>query len=713
MVVGWGRCGLGAQKSKRESVGQGDRAASVGAVDKGSLPSKSKGFHRRSSTLRIAFVALAGLGSVGSLVFERVTSDRLASAQVSDVRAVLAGLSAVGFLALGLQLSLVGWLGRFPGPRSLSSTSFDRAYVATSVAIGLTAGILAATFVESSSSYRLQIGALVALGVGASMISVPPRAELLNGEQWLRLGVLLLVSPAVRVLVGLVLLSSERSTVNIVPIAAGEVLAAAVAFALRPRHLPSAPASPAIRYVVNGAMASVGLLVTLVFSSIALRSRLGKSADIFNESALVARAVLFLPLTILFLYFPAIARSPLGSKELRRAFLSGLAWTTGLAMSVALTLILFPQQVGRVVVANDDPLSTSVIRLLAVAWALSSATIVSLLLYIAHGSRLSLTAWGAAIIITTGQIFATSALQLATAAVVASATLLIAVSIPAIIRVQPILHATTARPTGEQTMPRGDVALVIPCYNPGPSVVETVKAAHLHLTELGIRASIIVVCDGSTDGSADLIDLLDLPSLSQIRHPRNLGKGAALRTGFEHAHAEFIAFIDADGDLSPALLGSLLSAQQSFNADIVFGSKLHPDSEVHASGVRRLYSFGYQLMIRVLFQLDIRDTQTGIKVFRHQVIEAVLPCLNEDEFALDLELFIAARAAGFTNFVEVPVTLRRESGSTVSVHAIRRMFTDTLRLFWRAKIALAYTRFAAQPAQALPVESATVAITHS
>ena len=171
--------------------------------------------------------------------------------------------------------------------------------------------------------------------------------------------------------------------------------------------------------------------------------------------------------------------------------------------------------------------------------------------------------------------------------------------------------------------------------------------------------------------------------------------------------------IDADGDLSPALLGSLLSAQQSFNADIVFGSKLHPDSEVHASGVRRLYSFGYQLMIRVLFQLDIRDTQTGIKVFRHQVIEAVLPCLNEDEFALDLELFIAARAAGFTNFVEVPVTLRRESGSTVSVHAIRRMFTDTLRLFWRAKIALAYTRFAAQPAQALPVESATVAITHS
>ncbi len=677
-------------------------------MDKGISAPVPKTVRRHFLTARTGFVAFAGLGSFGNFIFDHLTADRLAVAQVNDVRTVLAGLSAVGFLALGLQLALVGWLGRFPGQWRLSSPQFDKAYVATSLAISTGAGVFAATFVESNSYYRFQIGILVCIAVFASLLSVPPRAELLNGEHWLRLGVLMVVSPMGKLLAGLLLLSSEHGSLNIVPIVAGEILVAGGALALRPRLLPKIQASPAVRYVTNAAMSSIGLLIMLVFSSIAFRSRLGNSADIFNESALVARSVLFLPLAVLFLYFPAIARSPLGSTELRRAYLSGLAWTAGLAVAVASVIVLFPQQIGELIVVNDQTLSTGVIRLLALSWALSSASIVSLLLYIAHGSRLSLTAWGGALVITAGQIFAVSALQLASIALLAAGTLLIAVSIPAIIRVQPMLHAITARSVGKQTMPRGDLALVIPCYNPGPMVVNTVNSAHEHLAALGIEASIIVVCDGSTDGSDDLVDLLDLPSLIQIRHPKNRGKGAALRTGFEHAHAEFIAFIDADGDLSPTLLGSLLAAQQAFNADVVFGSKLHPDSKVDASQLRRFYSFGYQLLIRLLFQLDIRDTQTGIKVFRREVIEAVLPSLVEEEFALDLELFIAARAAGFTNFVEVPITLQRESGSTISISAVRQMFADTLRLFWRGKITLEYTRFAMQPAQTSAIQSATV-----
>lgn len=643
---------------------------------------------------QITFVALAVLGSLGSLAFDHLTSVRLTAPQVSDLRGVLGGLSAAGILTLGLQLSLVGWFGRFPGRYSLSSPSFARIYVVTSLAIGGLAGALAAALVESSTTYRLEIGVLVAMSVGAAMLAVPARAELLHGECWVRLGLLLLISPAVRVIVGAMLLASDRGAANIIPIAAGEVLAAGGATALRPRLLPNIPASPPMQYVVKGVLASAGLLVTLAFSSVAFRSRLGESTNTFNDSALVARAVLYLPLTILYLYFPSLARSPLGSQELRRSYLSGLAWTAGLGTSVALVITLFPHQVGQFVGSSAGPESDGVIRLLVLGWALASAAIISLLLYIAHGSRLSLTAWGAAAVITIGQLFASSAMQLAAVALGASAALLIAVSLPAIIRVRPILHATTAQPTGRSSISRGEVALIIPCYNPGPVVLNTIRTADHHLAELGMRASIIVVCDGSTDGSDALIDLLDLPSVQQIRQGRNLGKGAALRTGFSHAHAEFIAFIDADGDISPELLGSLLAAQHTFSADIVFGSKLHPDSMVDTSILRRFYSFGYQSMIRLLFQLDIRDTQTGIKVFRHQVIEAILPNLNEDGFALDLELFIAARAAGFTNFVEVPVMLSRDSGSTISITAVRHMFADTLRLFWRAKIALDYARIA-------------------
>jgi len=101
------------------------------------------------------------------------------------------------------------------------------------------------------------------------------------------------------------------------------------------------------------------------------------------------------------------------------------------------------------------------------------------------------------------------------------------------------------------------------------------------------------------------------------------------------------------------------------------------------------------MLIRVLFQLDIPDTQTGIKVFSRPLLKAVLPVLSEDGFALDLEMFVAARAAGFTNFVEVPVQLVRSGTSTISTRSILVMLGHTLRIFWRAKVTLHYLRSSA------------------
>ena len=672
-------------------------AGSLGLVTGSSGKRGAQGHLARQTVGRASLIAMAGLGSTASLLFNHVAANRLTSTQASDVRAVIAGLSAVGILALGVQLTLVGWLSRTSKQRNVTAFASSRAYLAAAAAIGLAAGAASSAFVRADLAYRLQIGGLVALAVGAMMLSVLPRAELLNAELWFRLGALMVVGPFVRVVIGFALLSKTQAGANMIPITTGEIIAAACAFRIRPPSKALQRAAPPTREMVTGAFASLGLLLTLVFSSIAFRSKLGDSADTFNGSALVARSVLFLPLTILVLYFPSIARSPLGSRDLRRAYLLGLAWTSLLAFSATLSLLAFPSQLGRLIVTNGTELSPDVIRLLSVGWSLASISMVSLLLYVAHGSRLSLTAWGAGLIMMTGQLFATSATELAAVVLIASAALLIAVSVPAILRVQPILHVVTSQPTGDALVPRGDLALVIPCYNPGPSVVDTIRAAHSHIQELGMKPSIIVVCDGSSDGSAELVDALELEGVRHIRHDRNRGKGAALRTGFEHAHAEFIAFIDADGDLSPTLLGPMLSAQQRFSADIVFGSKTHQDSAVDSSLVRRAYSFGYQRLIRVLFQLDIPDTQTGVKVFRHQVIDAILSSLQEEKFALDLELFISARACGFSNFHGVPVTLTRANGTTISLRSVWRIIADTLRLFWRAKIILTYTRLATAP----------------
>jgi hypothetical protein len=79
-------------------------------------------------------------------------------------------------------------------------------------------------------------------------------------------------------------------------------------------------------------------------------------------------------------------------------------------------------------------------------------------------------------------------------------------------------------------------------------------------------------------------------------------------------------------------------------------------------------------------------------LFSAPVLDASLPLLEETGFALDLELFVAARANGFHHFVEIPVEMIRQGGSTISAQSIVRTTADTLRIFWRAKVTLHYLR---------------------
>ena len=202
-------------------------------------------------------------------------------------------------------------------------------------------------------------------------------------------------------------------------------------------------------------------------------------------------------------------------------------------------------------------------------------------------------------------------------------------------------------PTGAA---RTGTTVVIPSFNPGQVVTKTISDVLEAFDQAAQPVNVIIVSDGSTDGSPDLIDNIDDSRVVHLRHARNSGKGAALRTGFAAAHTPVVAFIDADGDLSPMQLAEMVRIQIESDADIVFGSKRHGQSLVDSTARRKVTSWGYQLLIRGLFQLDIPDTQTGIKVFSRRLMTAVLPVVHEDGFALDLELFVAARAAGIQQF---------------------------------------------------------------
>jgi glycosyltransferase involved in cell wall biosynthesis len=265
-----------------------------------------------------------------------------------------------------------------------------------------------------------------------------------------------------------------------------------------------------------------------------------------------------------------------------------------------------------------------------------------------------------------------------------------------VLRVQPVLRpAVVYRPLSDDTISVAGTTVVVPAYNPGEAIVRTVQEILSAFDAAGHDVSVLVVSDGSTDGSDALVEAIKSPQVHHLRHDVNKGKGAALRTGFSAARTPVVGFVDADGDLSPRQLVELVRIQNETQSHIVFGSKRHDRSSIDASPLRRLSSRAYQLLVRYLFQLDIKDTQTGIKVFRRDVLDATLPVVREEGYALDLELFVAARSAGFGSFVEVPITLQRIGASTISSRSALRMIAHTLRIFWRAKVTLVYLRAAA------------------
>jgi hypothetical protein len=104
---------------------------------------------------------------------------------------------------------------------------------------------------------------------------------------------------------------------------------------------------------------------------------------------------------------------------------------------------------------------------------------------------------------------------------------------------------------------------------------------------------------------------------------------------------------------------------RSMEPDIIIGSKRHPDSSVHYPPLRRLYSWGYQRLIHLLFRLNVKDTQVGIKLVDRRVIADVLPLLRESRFALDLELLVLARLLVDTLGLFVRFSIRHEYDAAI------------------------------------------------
>ena len=231
-----------------------------------------------------------------------------------------------------------------------------------------------------------------------------------------------------------------------------------------------------------------------------------------------------------------------------------------------------------------------------------------------------------------------------------------------------------------------ELTVVMPFYNPGLALRRTVKRLLACLREAGVGFEVIAVSDGCTDGSERTLGGLG-SEVRVIVSPCNRGKGAALHLGFARARGSWVGFIDADGDIDPEHLVEYLRIARAGQHAGVYADKRHGTSQSAASGFRKLVSITYSTLVTSLFFLGVRDTQTGCKIFRRDVLAAVLPKLHERRFAFDLEFFVAAKAAGICDLVAAPVRLQaRLAGSTVTSGTILRTIRDTFVIFARLRL---------------------------
>jgi glycosyltransferase involved in cell wall biosynthesis len=172
----------------------------------------------------------------------------------------------------------------------------------------------------------------------------------------------------------------------------------------------------------------------------------------------------------------------------------------------------------------------------------------------------------------------------------------------------------------------------------------------------------------------------------------NIGKGFALSLGVDQSYGELVTFIDADMELDPAYIEGFIEIMETSKCDAVIGSKRHPESKVAYPRSRRFQSWVYQLLIRLLFNLNVRDTQTGLKLFRRQVLQGALPLLAIKRFAFDLELLVVARQLGYRDVCEAPIALDYQFESTVNLGSAWRVLWDTAAIFYRLRILRYYKR---------------------
>lgn len=217
-----------------------------------------------------------------------------------------------------------------------------------------------------------------------------------------------------------------------------------------------------------------------------------------------------------------------------------------------------------------------------------------------------------------------------------------------------------------------DLSVVMPVFNEETRVAEAIE----RVLQQDFVAELIVVDDGSTDATWNVISEIEDPRLNTVKQPINRGKGAALREGFSRASAPFVAVHDADLEYDPRDLEQLLTPLRDGRADVVYGSRFMGGREHrvlyywHSVGNRMLTTLS-----NMATDVNLTDMETCSKVFKREVIQNL--DLQEDRF-------------GFEPEVTAKVAARRYRIYEVGISYSGRTYAEGKKINWKDGVRAVY-----------------------